>query len=121
MLEMIDVGVDNAVAFRISGKLTAADMKLVLDDANEKINSHGTIVILEQIDSFRGIEIGAIVEEFRFLADVGMSNISRTALLADSKWLNMIVSIEDKIFKNIEMKYFSVEDKASAIAFLTSG
>ena len=93
-------------------------MALVLSDAKEKINRHGNIVILEVIESFKGIEIAALVEEFKYLHEVGMSNISKIAVITDKKWLEKIVSIEEKIFKSIEMKCFSTEDQDSAIEFL---
>ena len=118
MLEMIDIGIDNAVAFRISGKITERDMTLVLSNAKEKINRHGNIVILEIIDSFEGIEIASLVEKVKYLFEVGISNISRAAVVTDKKWLENIVSVEDKIFKNIKMKSFSIEDKDLAIDFL---
>jgi hypothetical protein len=118
MLEMIDIGINNAVAFRISGKITESDMSLVLNDAKKKIDLHGNIVFLEQIDSFEGIEIAAILEEFRYLFKVGISNIRKAAVLTDKKWVEKIVNIEDKIFKNIDMKCFSIEDQESAVEFL---
>ena len=65
-----------------------------------------------------GIEIAVIIEEFKFYFEVGISNISKLAIVTDKKWLEKIVSIEDKIFKSIEMKCFSIEDKDAAIAFL---
>jgi hypothetical protein len=118
MVEMTDIGIDNAVAFRMWGKVTESDMTSVLSDAKEKINRYGNIVILEIIESFKGIEIAALVEEFKYLHEVGISNISKAALVTDKKWLKNIVSIEGKIFKNIEMKCFSTEDKDAAIEFL---
>lgn len=118
MLEMIEIGIDNAVAFRVSGKITQSDMTLVLNNAKEKIERYGNIVIFEQLDSFKGIEIAAIIEEFKYLFDVGISNIRKAALVTDKDWLEKIISIEDKIFKKIEMKCFSIEEKASAIEFL---
>jgi len=118
MLEMIDIGIDRAVAFRMAGKLTESDMSLVLSDAKEKIESHGKIVIYEEIESFKGIELAAIVEEFKYLFDVGLSNITRAVVVTDKKWIEKLVKIEDKIFKNIEMKYFSPDDKELAIKFL---
>lgn len=93
-------------------------MTSVLSDAKEKINRYGNIVILEIIESFKGIEIAAFVEEFKYLHEVGISNISKAALVTDEKWLKDIVSIESKIFKNIEMKCFSTKDKDAAIEFL---
>ena len=118
MLEMIEIGIDRAVAFRMSGKLTESDMSLVLSDAKEKIESHGKIVIYEEIENFKGIELAAIVEEFKYIFDVGLSNITRAVVVTDKKWIVKLVKIEDKIFKNIEMRYFSLDDKELAIKFL---
>ena len=70
MLEMIDIGIDNAVAFQISGKITEIDMSLIHSSAKENIERHGSVVLLEKIDSFEGIEIAAIVEEFKYLFEV---------------------------------------------------
>ena len=120
MLEMIDIGINNAVAFQISGRITESDMNMVLGNAKEKIKSNGSIVILEKIDSFEGIEIAAIVEEFKYLFEVGMSNIAKVAILTDKKWIEHIVNIEDKIFRSIEMKCFPIEEQAEAIEFLKS-
>lgn len=118
MLEMIDIGIDHSVAFRISGKVTESDMSLVLTGAKEKIERHGDIVLLEQIDSFDGIEIAAVIEEFKYLFEVGISNISKVAVLTDNKWLETIVNIEDTFFRQIKMKCFPTKERDLAVAFL---
>jgi hypothetical protein len=118
MIEMTDIGIDHAVSFRMRGKITESDMITVLSDAKEKIKRHGNIVILEIIESFQGIEIAALVEEFKYLHQVGISNVRKAAVVTDKKWLKDIVSIEGKLFKNIEMKCFSNEDMDAAIEFL---
>ncbi len=76
------------------------------------------LVILEVIESFKGIEIAAIVEEFKYLHEVGISNISKVALVTDREWIKEIVNVESKIFKSIQMKCFSMENKDAAIEFL---
>ena len=38
MLEIIDIGIENATAFRMSGKITENDISLVLSDAKENVN-----------------------------------------------------------------------------------
>ncbi|MFT7300652.1 MAG: hypothetical protein ACI89Z_001114 [Porticoccus sp.] len=55
ILEMIDIGIEHSVAFRISEKVTESDMSLVLTDVKEKIERHENIVLLEKIESFEGI------------------------------------------------------------------
>jgi len=118
MLEMIDIGIDNAVAFQMSGKISENDMNMVLSTAKEKIESNGSIVIFEKIDSFEGIEVAAIIEEFKYLFEVGVSNIIKIAILSDKKWVEHIVNIEDKIFRSIEMKCFLIEEQEAAVEFL---
>lgn len=49
MLEMIDIGIENAVAFQLSGKITESDMTMVLGAAKEKIEDKGNIVILRKL------------------------------------------------------------------------
>jgi hypothetical protein len=118
MLEMIDIDIDHSVAFSVTGMVRERDMSLVLSEAKEKIKRFGNIVILEQIDSFDGIEIAAIIEEFKYLYEMGLSNISKVAVLTDNKWLETIVNIEDTFFWTIKMKCFPIKDKEAAIAFL---
>jgi len=120
MLKIMDIGLDNAVAFTVSGKITQQEMHLVLEAAREKVVSHGSIVILERIESFEGIEVAAIVEEFKYLLDVGFSNISKVAIVTDKKWVKHIVRIEDKLFGNIDIKCFHNEEQPQAIEFLSS-
>jgi hypothetical protein len=118
MLELIDIDIDNAVAFRVSGKVTEADMSLVLERAGEKVDQYGDIVFFEQIDSFDGIEVAAIINEFTYLFDMGLSNIKKVAVLTDKKWIESVAKIESKLFAGVQVRCFSTDDQLSAILFL---
>lgn len=118
MLKLLDIGVDNAIAICISGKITQEEVTQVLNITREKIEHYGDIVIYKELDSFKGVELAAIVEEFKYLFDVGLSNISKAALVTDKRWLKELATIEDKLFKDIEIKCFTLEEKDAAIAFL---
>lgn len=118
MIKIVDIEIKNALAFQISGKITEIDMKILLDKAKEKIKDNGNIVIFEKIDSFEGVEIAAIIEEFKYLYEIGMSNIIKFAIVTDKKWIEYIVNIEKKIFTNIQIKYFHFTEEKNAIEFL---
>ena len=118
MLDVLDIGIENAIAFRIGGKITKSQMDRALLIAKEKTEKYGNIVVLEEITSFDGIEVGAIVDEFKYLIEVGMSNITKVAIVTDKNWISKIVKLDDKIFKNTEMKCFSLSEKELAIEFL---
>lgn len=49
-----------------------------------------------------------------------MSNIVKVAVLTDKKWIKHIVNIEDKLFRNIQLKCFPIEEQEEAIEFLKS-
>ena len=118
MLRMIDIGVENATAFCILGKITKADMSTVLSHAKNKTERYGNIVIYEEIQGFQGIELLAVFEEFKYLFEMGLSNISKVAVVTDKKWIMKVASLEAKIFRNIEIKCFQLNEKSLAIEFL---
>ena len=119
MLTMVDSGIDKAVAYRIEGKITDADMELVTSVLKEKIALYGDIFIYQEIESFKGIEFEAMVEKTKFFLEMGTSNIKKIAVVTHKDWMNKIIDLEGKLFKNIDMKAFLTEDKDEAIAFLT--
>jgi hypothetical protein len=118
MLTMIDIGIDNAVAFTLSGKVTEDDMKRVLMDAEAKTVDHGGIVIYEEIESFSGIELAAIVEELKYLVHAGLKHIKQVAVVADARWIEKVVKVEDTLFRDIDIQYFTFAEKPQAIMFL---
>jgi SpoIIAA-like len=120
MLELIDIGIEKAVAYRFGGKITEDEMMLALSAIKEKIENYGEVCIYQEIESIGGVEFDAIVEKIKFLSEVGLSNINRIAVVTNKKWLHKIVDLEDKLFKKIDMKSFSIEDKNEAIEFLKS-
>lgn len=118
MLDVIDIGVEQAIAYRVAGKITEEDMVTALTAIKEQIDNFGNVFLYQEIESIGGVEFDAIVEKIKFLADVGLSNFSRVAVVTDKKWMHKIIDLEDKLFKNIEMKCFSTEQKEEAVDFL---
>jgi hypothetical protein len=118
MLKLLEIPVDNAVAFEVSGVITESDMSLVLGAAKEKSQCFNRIVLFEKIDSFAGVELSAIVQKIKYLYNEGISNIDRIAIVTDKGWMKTVVEVEDKIFTGIDMRCFSEGDEAAAITFL---
>ena len=120
MLEMLDVGVEKIIAYRLGGKITEEEMKSVLDVFREKIDKGEKLIVYQEVESIGGAEFDAIVEKFNFFKEYGFnfSHFSKIAVITHSKWLHKIVDLEDKIFKKVEMKGFPIEEKDKAIEFL---
>ena len=120
MLEMMDIGIEKAVAYRLGGKITEDEMTLVLSALKVKIEQHGEVFIYQEVESIGGAEFDAIIEKFKFFADVGISKLSRIAVITHKKWMHKIIDLEGKLFKKITIKAFAIGDKDAAIAFLKS-
>ena len=118
MLEIVDIGVENAIAYRIEGKVTEEDMTAILTVFREKIEKEQKLVVYQEVISIGGVELDAIIEKFKFFREVGFSHFDRIAVVAHAKWLHKLVDLEDKIFKGINMKGFSADEKDQAIEFL---
>jgi len=118
MLEIIDIGVDEAIAYRVGGKVTEAEMTRLLALFREKIARGEKLVIYQEVVSIGGAEFDALVEKFKFFRDVGLSHFERIAVVTHKKWMNRVIDMEDKLFRNIEMKGFLFEEKQEAIDFL---
>ena len=118
MLEMMDIGVEEAVAYRVGGKITEEEMTFVLSIFKEKINKGEKLNVYQEIESIGGAEFDAMIEKLKFLFDVGLSHFSKIAVVSDKKWIHHLADLEGKLFKNLDMRGFSIEEKDKAIEFM---
>jgi len=118
MLELIDIGVEKVIAYRVGGKVTEEEMTSVLALFKEKIAKDEKLIVYQEVVSIGGVELDALVEKFKFFKEVGFSHFSRIAVVTHKKWIHKLVDLEDKLFKSIDMKGFPLEEKDKAIEFM---
>lgn len=75
-------------------------------------------MVYQEVGSIGGVEPDAMIEKFKFIRDFGFPHFDRIAVVTHTKWLHKIVDLEDKIFRNIDTKGFSADEKDQAIEFL---
>lgn len=120
MLEIIDIGIPNAVAYRLGEKITEEEMASVIALFREKIDLGQKLIVYQEVVSFGGVAFDAMAEKLKFFLDVGISHFSKIAVVTHKKWIHQLVDFEGKLFKDIDMKGFSIEEKDKAVAFLKS-
>jgi hypothetical protein len=120
MLEMIDIGIEKAIAYRVEGKVTEEEMTSVISIFREKIGSGEKLIIYQEIVSFSGVEVDAMIKKFKFFIDFGISHFSKIAVVTHKKSIHKLVDLESKLFRRISMKGFPIEEKDKAIEFLKS-
>lgn len=118
MLEMMDIGVEGVVAYRVGGKITEEEMTSALSIFKEKINKGEKLNVYQEIESIGGAEFDAMIEKLKFLFDVGLSHFSKIAVVTHKKWIHHIADLEGRLFKNLDMRGFSIEERDKAIEFM---
>ncbi|MCD6273782.1 MAG: STAS/SEC14 domain-containing protein [Deltaproteobacteria bacterium] len=118
MLEMIDIGFEKAVAYRVEGKITEEEMTSVFSIFKGKIDKDEKLIVYQEVVSFGGVEFDAIVEKIKFFINFGISHFSKIAIVTHKKWIHRLVDLEGKLFKNIDIKGFPIEEKDKAVEFL---
>ncbi len=118
MIEIIDIGVEQAIAYKVGGKITEKEMKSIFSLFRERIDKGEKLIIYQEVVSFGGVEFDAMVEKFKFLFDVGIKHFHKIAVVTHKRWIHNLVDLEGKIFRNIDMKGFPIEEKEKAIVFL---
>ena len=118
MLEMMDIGVEEAVAYRVGGKITEEEMTSALSIFKAKINKGEKLNVYQEIESIGGADFDAMIEKLKFLFDVGLSHFSKIAVVTHKKWIHHLADLEGKLFKNLDMRGFSMEEKDKAIEFM---
>jgi len=121
MIEMMDIGMADALAYRIEGKITEEDMNTILAIFKEKIEKNQNLIVYQEVVSIGGAEFDAMIEKLKFFLEFGLSHFSRIAVVTHKKWLHKLVDLEGKLFKGIEMRGFPKEEKDQAIEFLKNG
>ncbi len=118
MIELIDIGYEKAIAYRLEGKLTQKEASSIFSMFREKIDKGEELILYQEIVSIGGFEFDVIIEKLKFLHDFGLSHFRKVAVVTHKKWLHKIVDLEGKLFKGIDLKGFSIDQKDKAIEFL---
>ncbi|CAA0081991.1 Uncharacterised protein [BD1-7 clade bacterium] len=118
MLVKIDLGIADNLAYSWSGRISEDDMLRVLTDIRNATADDRKISFYQEIHSFDGIELDALVEKIRLLFDISIRHFKTIVLVTDKKWMHKLALIEDRLFQNVSIQCFSSDKKADAQAFI---
>ncbi len=121
MFKVIPTGT-NRLDIELSGKLDAEDMRVALDELENKSKNIENGKMLYEIIDFHIPSLGAIGVEFsRLPALFGlMKKFDRAAVLTDKAWLKKVSELEGVLYPGLEIKAFNRDQKAEAEAWLSS-
>ena len=121
MFKVIQNGM-NRLDIEMSGKLDADEMKIALDELVSKSKNIENGKMLYEVIDFHLPSLAAIGIEFSRLPLMFglMKKFDRVAVLTDKAWLKKISELEGAFYPGLEIKAFSIDQKAEAEAWLSS-
>lgn len=109
---------DNYLVLRVSGELGRADYEAAVPELeNELALRKGPLRLMVVLEDFRGWDIAGFWQELKFDAKHA-SDFGRIAVLGDSSLEEWGTALSKPFFGS-ELRYFDLEDRATARAWLS--
>jgi hypothetical protein len=118
---MIDIlqAPDHVFAARIVGTLTGSDFENLEREIEAKLARHGRIGIVADLTELKSVTPAALVKDIRYnLSKLGhWSQFPREAIITQRAWVASIAKAVDPVVPQVEVRSFSPEEQALAIAW----
>lgn len=112
MFQPIPVFEENIFAYKVSGKLTAADYQEFLPKLTTLIHKYGPLSLLLELDDFHGLEPKAAWEDFKF-STAHDKDFKKIAIVGDKNWEQWMVVLASTLSKT-KFRYFEKDNAQQA-------
>lgn len=110
---------NHIVEITIDGKVSREELTEALEAFDTLLNEWEDIRVLKRVDSFKGMELMAWVDDFRFAFEniKNYKKIKKVALVTDKEWIENIAKFTQFLTPG-EVKVFENEDIDEARVWL---
>lgn len=112
MFELLPDSDGKIVGVRASGRLTDADYKSFMPRIEERIDAHGKIRLLVDMQDFDGWDLYAAWDDFTF----GMTHwhhYEKMALVGDAAWEKLAAAVANLLMSG-EVRFFGLDQRDAA-------
>lgn len=102
----------------VKGKVTVEDFDAIKEPLQAFIDRHGTIKIIEIVESFDGFEAGVLLPGMRFDLK-NLSHISQAAVVSDIGWISPLTKAVGRLMPT-RVRMFHMDELDEARAWITA-
>jgi len=117
MLDLIPMAAPHVIGIHVTGKIEKDDILRAIEAAKVIIAGHDSVHVYVEAEDFDGISWEALWEDMSF-AFPNFRHFTRKAVVSDTRWMETLSKIGDKLCPGIEVRHFSPEEKAAAIKWI---
>lgn len=120
MINPIKPPASHVVAVQLEGKITSEDVAEVISLIESGLETSPRVNLFFDMSLIEGVQPAAVLNDLAY----GIKNIGRTyrfqqvAFITDNATLEKLISWEDWLFKTVEIKCFSSEEKNQALSWI---
>ena len=117
-VEVVDVS-GGVIAFKVTGKLTEAELASAQQNTADVIREQGKVRVLVDACDFDGWEKGGSWDDFSFEEEFD-PYIEKMAFVGDRQWEDLILVFSNKAFRQFPIEYFDASESEQARAWLAA-
>ena len=118
MLTVNEIRGTNILEFTLDGSLSREDFDQIVTKADEMIEAHGKIKLIEVVKHIGKIAPSAIWADLKW-EPRHLKYFSHVAVVADQKWIEWMIA-PFKLFISAEIKVFHLDELEEARAWIDS-
>ncbi|MBS1794766.1 MAG: STAS/SEC14 domain-containing protein [Acidobacteria bacterium] len=113
-LRMIETSDPKVLAYELDGRLTVADLRILIDAVTPEFKKQEKIRLLGRVKRYAGFDLGVLLEDGLFaLKANGLRKVERYALVGAPSWLQNLTELIDPFF-SVELKNFEADRETEA-------
>lgn len=119
MIELLSVGTENVIGYRIAGKIETDDFDRIASFIEENLKTHDKVRVFAEIEDIQGMSLEVFLKDLKF----GMKYYDRfekAVVITDKEWIRKVVEIEGRLFPGIEARCFPLSERKAAIEWVSS-
>jgi hypothetical protein len=120
MLSILDLGVDNLLAYRLDGQVDAADVDRIFKEVDAQLSRHERIRVYAEVHQLSGVTPQALWRDVE-LSATRLSVLSRTervALVTDLQWLRQALALPNPMLSGIQLRVFALSEQHLAQSWI---
>ena len=120
MLELIAAPAAHVVAMRASGRVNATELQRAIDAIEHAKQSHAKVSLYTEVDAMRWLTATALLRDLGYgLTQLGqLSHFHRAAAVTDRHWMRPIATLENQLFRPLEVRIFTNAEKQAAMEWV---
>lgn len=113
---------DHVAAFRVAGRVDAADYDEAIPTIEEKLKHHPNIAVFVDLTALQDFTAAAMRRDIQYgLNKLGeLHRFKRAGVISDKHWVKAATGLAEALFPEIDARVFPADEKHKALQWVSA-